>query len=244
MAEHGGQGIEHHVHPPRHQVRMRGGGAAIGHVRHLRLGAGGEHLRRQVHRAAGPGEADAAFLAPRQFRQLLRGAGGEVGRGDQQQRHAVDHGQRGQVLQRVEGRGVERHVDGVVHRDHRQRVPVRRRLRHHVRADDPVGPGTVLHHHGLAPLLRQRLRQQPRGDVGGTAGGIGHDHPHGMGREALGLRPRPPRGQERCGQQRRVQQGAATDGHVSLPQPGFPALSCGCPGLSGKGRGRNPAPDG
>ena len=45
-------------------------------------------------------------------------------------------------------------------------------------ADIAGAAGPVIDDELLAEMLRQRIRQQPRGDVGSDAGRIGHDDAH------------------------------------------------------------------
>jgi hypothetical protein len=56
---------------------------------------------------------------------------------------------------------------------------------------DAVGALAVLHHHRLAPSLRQSLGKHPRHHVHATAGSERRDEPHGAlwpGRRGLGVR--------------------------------------------------------
>jgi hypothetical protein len=56
-----------------------------------------------------------------------------------------------------------------------------------VRATTRAATGLVVDHDRLAELALQVLRQQPRDDVVGRARRVGHDDPHRLAREALGL---------------------------------------------------------
>ena len=93
------------------------------------------------------------------------------------------------------------HVDAVVRRgergagvddgrgaDHQQRVAVGRGVGDNFRAEQGAAAGTVIGHHLLSPQTRQPLCDTARHDVGGTAGGEGHDEAHRALREILRTR--------------------------------------------------------
>ena len=63
-------------------------------------------------------------------------------------------------------------------------MAIRRRLGHHVGADNAVGPAVILNKECLPHLLGELGRDNARHDVG-TAGTGGHDDFHRFGRIAL-----------------------------------------------------------
>ncbi len=149
--------------------------------------------------------------------ELLHAVGRHGGVDHQRQRHHRRQRHGRQVAQHVVlhalvQRRAERDGRGVVE----QRMAVGRRLADQRAADVAVGAGLVVHHHRLAHLLRQLLRQQARHHVGGAAGREGHNHGDGLGR--IGLRQRAGCGQCRqCAAGGQGQAGAAVDGvHVCL----------------------------
>ncbi|MNQ84356.1 hypothetical protein D3C85_994820 [compost metagenome] len=105
---------------------------------------------------------------------------GELGVQLQDVGHRDDQGDRHEVLDRVVGQlGVDGLIDGVrADRAHQQGVAIGRGARGFRRADVAAGARLVVHHHGLVPALAQFGRHHARGDVGGAAGGEGHDDLH------------------------------------------------------------------
>jgi hypothetical protein len=72
--------------------------------------------------------------------------------------------------------GEQRRIHGsVAHWHQGERVPIRRGLGYCGHGNIAVGPGPVLHHHRLAPLLRQAVADDPCQRIGRTAGGEAHD---------------------------------------------------------------------
>jgi hypothetical protein len=100
----------------------------------------------------------------------------------------VDHHDPGQAHGAGDGRDVmekieiqmlvERRVGGGRGRDGQQRVSVGRRIHHVFGGDVGGGARAILDHEILAEPLRQRLRDQARGDVGRTGGGNADDDVH------------------------------------------------------------------
>jgi hypothetical protein len=99
-----------------------------------------------------------------------------------------DHGDRREVLHRIEGRvrirergDGQRRIDG-----EQQRVAVGRRLGHRRVADDAARARTILDDERLLQVFAEALAEQPRDHVGRSTGGIGHDHAHRLYRVGLG----------------------------------------------------------
>ncbi|MCY1230109.1 hypothetical protein D9M68_754860 [compost metagenome] len=65
-----------------------------------------------------------------------------------------------------------------------QRVAVRRGLGQEGGADAAAGAAAVVDHHGLAELLAELVGNDARHDIGGAAGGEGHDQRDRLGRVA------------------------------------------------------------
>jgi hypothetical protein len=90
------------------------------------------------------------------------------------------HGQ--QVFQRVVGhlgeqRRVDRQVGGLAQADG---VAVGLGLGDHVHADVAVAARAVVDDEGPLGVVGELLRDEPGHDVGGAAGGVGHDQAHGL----------------------------------------------------------------
>ena len=122
----------------------------------------------------------------------------------------LDH--RGEVLElvvdlvnvRIARHRVGRDQDGVA---------VGRALGRRFGADVAVGAGAVLHHHLLAERARQIFGDQPRRDVGRTAGGKRNDHADRFVRPVLGLNR-----QRSDGGKRRQRRQSSNDPHHALPR--------------------------
>ena len=69
-----------------------------------------------------------------------------------------------------------------------QRVSVRLRLDHCLRADLSARAGAVLDNHRLMPSLAQVLADDATGNIGARAGGERYDHADRMARIVLGYR--------------------------------------------------------
>jgi hypothetical protein len=96
---------------------------------------------------------------------------------DQHQRDARDTRDRRDALGEIERQGrIERGVDGVGSRGQQQRVAVRRRDDHGLRADIAAGARLVLDHEGLAEFFAEALADQPRQHVGRATRRVRH-HP-------------------------------------------------------------------
>jgi len=65
---------------------------------------------------------------------------------------------------------VERHVDGMRRGDQQHRVAIGRRTRDRLQGEIAAAAGAVFDDDGLAEPLRQRLSNQPRDDIGCSAG--------------------------------------------------------------------------
>jgi len=129
---------------------------------------------------AGRAERDLAVGAARQRDQLLhrahRQAGIDsqnIGFGDREIAHGLE------VANYIERQlFVEARIDHERARRHQERVAVRRRFRHRLRAENAVRAGPVLDHEGLSGLSGKLLANDAADHIGRAAGGKGHDHPH------------------------------------------------------------------
>ena len=178
-------------------------------------GGGLELLASQVRHAAGAGrcERDLARPLARERHQFLHAGDRQRRMRDEQFRHRHYMGHRCEVDQRLEG-----HLQLQVLLDDQrtgarqvERMAVGWRAQHELRRDQSVRAGAVVHQHRLAPLLRQRIGERAREEVGratgrktdhqphrarrellrgGEAGGQGQGHGHGNGQD---------QGQHRCG---------------------------------------------
>jgi hypothetical protein len=84
---------------------------------------------------------------------------------------------------------VERRIDGSGRTDHHEGIAVGRRPHGRFGRDIGAGAGPVLDGEGLAELLRQRLRHQPRGDVDRARRRKADEDSH-RPRGGISLRPR------------------------------------------------------
>jgi hypothetical protein len=101
---------------------------------------------------------------------------------------ALNHqADRNEIPERIVRRvGAQVRVDGR-HAGRREieRVAVRFRFRHVLGSQRPIGAGAVFHQHGLAKLIAQLVGEDPRHEIGGTAGREADDEPDRAGRVAL-----------------------------------------------------------
>ena len=122
--------------------------------------------------------------------------GREARRADEQQRRLHHQAHRLERLERIVGQVlVEMVVDRVVVEHDQDRVAVRRRARGFRGPDRAAGAGLVLDEDRLPERLGEHRRHDARDEVGGAAGGVGHDHAHRLRRK--GLRERRGRDGER-----------------------------------------------
>jgi hypothetical protein len=119
-------------------------------------------------------------------------AAGTPGIHQHDQRRADRDRDRGEVDGELEADiGVERLVHRVARVGHEQGVAVGRRAHGKLGGDVGGAARAVLDDEGLAEPLRQPLRHQPRGEIGGAAGRHGDEDTDRAGR--IGLRVRRPR---------------------------------------------------
>jgi hypothetical protein len=116
------------------------------------------------------------------------------------QRRGAEPRDRREVAQRIvgqlpEGGGIHRQLGGVGHQQH---VAVGLRLHHRLGGDDRRRTRPVLDHDRLPPALAERLRHQPRHQVGAAAGRVADQDAH----RALGILRRRRGGEEQGGKQR------------------------------------------
>jgi len=83
---------------------------------------------------------------------------------------------------------IERRIDHVRRDDEKERIAVRRRPHDEFGGDVAAGARPILHNKRHAQLLRQRLRDQARINVGVPPGGETHDQTHRPRR--IAFRPR------------------------------------------------------
>src|SRR5262249_53119927 len=108
-------------------------------------------------------------------------------------------------------------ADGVRARDQEERVAVRRRPDDRLGADGAAGSGAVVDHERLAEPLLPPLRQRPRKNVAGAAGGKRHDDTHRP--RGIGLRPSKAQdGRQRYSARGQMQKLSAGKFHVALPE--------------------------
>jgi hypothetical protein len=111
--------------------------------------------------------------------QLGDGLRRERRRHDHDERRRADIADRRDIADEVEAEiGVQQVAERVRRRDLEQRVAVRRGADHRFGRDIGAGAGLVLDDELLAQPIRQRLPDQPRGDVGRAARRIADDEPH------------------------------------------------------------------
>ncbi len=242
-----GQVVEHHVHVAAHHVQQGRTRAAVGHVQHVGAGHALEQFAREVDGGAvaagghvelarmGLGVADEVLHARDALRARLLGIDFHHvrHRGHQRDRHEVLDGVVGQLA-------VERAVDAVgAHGAHEQRVAVGWRLGDDLRADVAARARAVVHHELLTEGAAQFGRDGPREDVGGAAGGEGHDDAHGLGRPRVGARGGLP-GRERGAREQRAAQGdgaAAEHGGFLEGGSGMGTWAAGRRCVGGQGHG-------
>ena len=95
--------------------------------------------------------------------------------GDQRDRGEVGHGIHLQGF--AENAGVDRDRADVAEEDG---VPIGRRLRGFLRANDAAGAGTVLDHEGLAELLLKLCGNDAGDGIDSAPRRCAHDDPHGV----------------------------------------------------------------
>ena len=166
-----------------------GSTARIWHVHEIDAGRCLEQFERQVADGARAErrDIDLARIGFRMRDELGEGLRGNPWVHHQHQRQLGQPGDRRDVALKIERqRFVERGIDRVGGDGEQQRVAVGRRIDHRLDADIGAAARLVLDHDRLAEPVRQPLRQEPRNQVGGAAGRIGHDPSHRPRR--LGLR--------------------------------------------------------
>ena len=181
----GGERIEEHVDIAGDQVGQRRLRAAIGHRQHLDPGHHLELRRRQMRgrgRALGR-EGELARVGLAVGDQLLERVDAKC---------VADRQHVGDFRQHRDRHPVERIVGDALaeqmrQRDRRrrrdeQRIAVRRRAGDLAGADVHAAAGDVLDDGGLAPFAAERIRRQPRQDVGGGARRRRQHELHGPGR--------------------------------------------------------------
>jgi hypothetical protein len=112
--------------------------------------------------------------------QLLHAVDRQLGIHDDDHRDDHDAGDRREILDRIVGQLLEQEGIGRVRRvgGHEQRVAVRRRFRRGLGADDGRSARLVVDDEGLIEGGLELVGDEARDDVGGAAGGEGHDDPH------------------------------------------------------------------
>ena len=223
VAGHLGERGKRHVHLTAEQVGDHRRSALVGHMHGVDAGLGLEQFTRQMLHAAIAWRADAGTAGLRldPLEQLVQILGRYLGAGDEHQRNRGGERDRREVLDRVVVQlGVETGADGVRGRGLEQRVAVRRRLGHVLRAHRGACARAVVHDHGLAPLGAELVGNHAADHVSRAARWIRHDHAHGLGRVAL--RERGGDGGEGGGAGKRCQQHAqGRTASVHVGSPGF-----------------------
>ncbi len=172
----------------RDHIEHRRHASAIRHMTDVDPGGGLQHFGAEMLRAAIAGRA----IGQSRFRF---GVGNELGQrfcrdrriDDQRKGHAGDEADRRKILHGVIGQLlVERLVDGKRGRGrHQQRVAVGLRFGDLVRAQRRAGAGLVLDNHGGGKTVLELVGDQSAKQIGGSSGGVRHDHldgPAGIGR--------------------------------------------------------------
>ena len=188
MLHEGRRGAEGQLHLAGQQVLQRRAGALVRHVHHLDAGLLLQHGARHVLQRA---------VARRGVVQLARvglGVGHQLGQrlGGHVVAHHDDLRRRQDVGDGLEVGQLPLALLHQVRRDdvkarvlHQQRVAIGRRTLDDGRRNGAVAAALVVDHHLLARHCAQALRQHAAGQVGGAAGGGGHDQGDGLGRIAL-----------------------------------------------------------
>src|SRR5829696_5448450 len=178
VRRHRGDGVDHHLHMAADDAVARLAAAAVRHVDDVGAAHRFEQLAGHMVGRAGAGGGVVERARPRlrvghEFLQVLRRHRGmdeehEVGIVDRRHRHEIAHQLVGLLRD-------QRLVRGVGVRHHEQRVPVRRRLRGLVGADDGAGARPVLDHERPLERFAEILADEAGVDVGGSAGAERHD---------------------------------------------------------------------
>ena len=152
------------------------GAAAIRNLVEFEPGLLREQPRRKMSGGAEARQRFFQVLLLHQRHEFLKRVWRKAGTPDQNQRIAVDHHHRLEVLQRVEGQGLEqRRVRRNLQVVQQQRVAVRLGLGDLVGCNDRAAAGDVFDDEVLSELLLQLFRDHPRKLVGRSAGRVGHD---------------------------------------------------------------------
>ncbi|MNT37531.1 hypothetical protein D3C72_1736710 [compost metagenome] len=166
-------------------------------MRHARARHGLEQFARQVRgrAVAGGSHVDGIGVCLQVLDQVGHGADavlvGKLGIQLKNVRHGNDQRDRHEILHRIVGQLA---VDGLVDRmradgAHQQGIAVGGGARGFRRADVAARARLVVHHHRLVPGLAQFRGHDARRNVGGAAGGEGHDDLHvAFGVVGVGLR--------------------------------------------------------
>ena len=181
------QHVKHIVHLARNQVSGGGAAAAVRDVHGEGASSIFHQLTGQVVGPAGAGRGVAQFarVALGKCEHLLEGLELRfLGADHHDDRALFDQGHRDQI-----GHGIKRYF-GHHRLVYRQRceiaqtdgVAVGRCFGHRIGADIAACAGLVVHHHGLAEIGAELLRDLPRARITAAAGRIGHDKHNGLAR--------------------------------------------------------------
>lgn len=175
------------------EIDHAGRGTLVRHVQHLRAGLEHEELHRQVRGGADAGGCvhQLAGARLRERDQLLRRAHRERRMHDEQVGLPDALRDRGEIAQSiVRQRLVNGWIDRQSRQSDQQRVTVRGRLGHYLRAYDGGCAGARIDDNGLAEALGERRRDDAGQRVGGAAGGARRDDAQRLGGPWLRARRR------------------------------------------------------
>ena len=165
---------------------------AVRHHGHRYAGHGPQHLATNLRRTGTKTDVQLTRLRASE-RDQLRHVRCRHRRmhGDDEMRGG-SHGQRREIAHRIEGQlCVQSDVGGHgrVRADH-QRVPIRRRLRRRLHANDPARARPIFDHDLLAETFGEPLRNEAGQNIGAASSALGHDHAQRPIGVSLGLHKR------------------------------------------------------
>lgn len=214
--DHGRRRVHVELDAAREQVCDRLPRAAVGHMHQLDPHAPLQKLAAQMvqRSVACRSVVDLSRPCARTGDEFLQRAHGQGGMDHHDLRRVGELRDGREIRDRVHirralHRGPAGHAAGIA--DH-QRMPVRPRALGCQQADGAVAAGPVLHHHRYAELRRERIGDQPRGEIGPAAGRRGDDDGDRARREFL--RPRCLRERQRA---RAEDRAASCRAHLSRP---------------------------
>ena len=177
MRQYTDRGADIELHLPSNGSRHCQAAPSVRNVHEIDAGHGFQQLHRHVRAARQPRRRviDRAGLCLGQCQQVLQRLRGETRMRRQQIRKTRQLRNRRKIAPGVVGHAL---VHARIHRNaggyHQQRMPVGCGTRHQFGTDDGARARPVIHHHWLLPRFRQCPRNQPCGEVRGSARRLRH----------------------------------------------------------------------